>query len=62
MQLDPVEEARLENKRDMERRVEAAAAVLRERYPMAPDNTCLSMTEKEFLAYIRRRRQEFEAR
>lgn len=61
-ELDPIEEARKWNKEQMDKRIAAAAVELRERYPMTPDNTCLSMNDEQFCAYIRMRRKEFEER
>lgn len=57
---DPIEAARQWNRIEMDKRVAAAAVELRERYPMRPDNICLSMTEAQFLAYIRERREVFD--
>lgn len=33
---------------------------LERNYPMTPDNPCLNMTDEQFLAYIREKREAFD--
>ena len=54
------EAARKQNAAAMEKRLIETSRTLATRYPMEEGSTCLSMSDKEFLAHIRSRRSSFE--